>query len=131
MMSLELTELADRLMAVDSHTTELERSVRELASRITRLEGAAPADAPSNAQMEVVSQEIGAVLEMTKELFAERVTIESKSNPEFPDETWLAVIVHATGAPSELAARRRKWHQRLSEVAPSCIGMIRLSIRPE
>lgn len=80
--------------------------------------------------MDVARRCIDDVLVFTGEMLPGRTTVDTRSDPEYPDEQWLVVTVRVSGEPAELVARRRQWHRRLAEVAPDCVGTIRLSICP-
>lgn len=111
-------EFAHVVARVDSLTHEVESLKTQLATR------------DPGPQHDVVCAAIDQVRAMTIEVFGNVGEIEATCDIE--DETWRIIVVHVedSGAVSEMVARFRVWHERLSEVSADVRGMFRLLLCP-
>ncbi|MCE9555292.1 MAG: hypothetical protein K8T91_18225 [Planctomycetes bacterium] len=118
-------EQAAELIRHNLRISELERTVSGLIRRMEALEHAG-ARLIANP---IYDPPIAKLVEVTKDVFGvETISIDVQVDPADPGIPITVVEVNWDGAPSEVVARRIKWHRQLSNLTPGNSGIIRLSI---
>lgn len=116
------TAKVDRQTAISSAARcDLAEVVREFDAAAKRFAAAHPARAD-------LSDLFRKVVAFTTELFPGDMSVETRVDPEIPDDLYLVFEVSATGSVDEIVARDEQWHRRLLSVARPWPGLFRLSI---
>jgi len=79
----------------------------------------------------VSKQVLDAVLEMTKDLFGENVSVKEEADPEIPGERYVVLDVVLRGDVREIVALDQEWHRRLLGTVAENPQGFRLSIEPK
>ena len=75
-------------------------------------------------------RDLAQIVLMTQDLFGGSVQIEAESDPEFPEDIYLSLIVELNDCnPITVTDKRCEWHKRVDEIAGRAYNDLRLSLR--
>lgn len=94
---------------------------------VVRKTEAIPADVIELAAALGLGEWLDAILDITREMYPGRVSVEAGYDPAWPEDRFVTLIVEVTGTMREFIDQQSKWHDSVEQIVPDHSGRIGLS----